>query len=119
MRCAEIEAETREEVMKEMKERMKTMQQLYTRRLMTEVRGLTPSTSLFSEILPRKQVEQNELKTDAKIDLLHRSRLAGMLTTEHVATRRPEDVGEEEDVAMNLASGCQTAPDNPVIDNFE
>lgn len=37
MRCALIEAETREEVMREMEERMRTMEQMYSRRLMSEV----------------------------------------------------------------------------------
>jgi hypothetical protein len=37
MRCAIIEAETREEVMREMEERMRNMEGMYSRRLMTEV----------------------------------------------------------------------------------
>lgn len=37
MRCALIEAETREEVMREMEERMKMMEEMYSRRLMSEV----------------------------------------------------------------------------------
>ena len=37
MRCAIIEVETREEVMQEMEERMRTMENMYTRRLMKEV----------------------------------------------------------------------------------
>jgi hypothetical protein len=37
MRCAVIEAETREEVMREMEERMRKMEQMYTRRLRNEV----------------------------------------------------------------------------------
>jgi kinesin family member 20 len=37
MRCAIIEAETREEVMREMEERMRSMEKLYERRLMNEV----------------------------------------------------------------------------------
>lgn len=37
MRCAIIEAETREEVMKEMEERMQSVERMYTRRLMNEV----------------------------------------------------------------------------------
>jgi hypothetical protein len=37
MRCAIIEAETREEVMREMEERMRSMEVMYSRRLMTEV----------------------------------------------------------------------------------
>ena len=37
MRCAIIEAETREEVMKEMDERMRSVERMYARRLMNEV----------------------------------------------------------------------------------
>jgi kinesin family protein 20 len=37
MRCAIIEAETREEVMKEMEERMRSVEKMYARRLMNEV----------------------------------------------------------------------------------
>jgi hypothetical protein len=37
MRCAVIEAETREEVMHEMEERMRSIEQMYSRRLMAEV----------------------------------------------------------------------------------
>jgi hypothetical protein len=37
MRCANIEAETREEVMKEMDERMRSVEKMYARRLMNEV----------------------------------------------------------------------------------
>lgn len=40
MRCAIIEAETRDEVMKEMEERMHSIEKMYARRLMSEV---TPS----------------------------------------------------------------------------
>lgn len=42
MRCAIIEAETREEVMLEMEERMRTMEEKYSRRLMSEVKGPSP-----------------------------------------------------------------------------
>lgn len=58
MRCAIIEAETREEVMREMEDRMRNMEVMYSRRLMTEL-------------------EQNELKTDAKIDMLHQAGFFG------------------------------------------
>ena len=37
MRCAIIEADTREEVMREMEDRMRAMEQMYSRRLMNEV----------------------------------------------------------------------------------
>jgi kinesin family protein 20 len=41
MRSAIIEAETREEVMREMEERMRLMEQKYSRRLMSEVSKLS------------------------------------------------------------------------------
>lgn len=37
MKCALTEAETREEVMREMEERMRIMEEKYSRRLMSEV----------------------------------------------------------------------------------
>lgn len=39
MRCATIEIETREEVMREMEERMQKMENIFTRRLKNEVCG--------------------------------------------------------------------------------
>ncbi|KAF7320154.1 Kinesin-like protein [Mycena kentingensis (nom. inval.)] len=56
MRCTTIEYETREEVMQEMEERMRKMEQMYERLLLNEV-------------------TRNEKKTDAKIDMLHQSGL--------------------------------------------
>ena len=41
MRCAIIEADTREEVMREMEARMRAMEQMYSRRLMNEVSCVT------------------------------------------------------------------------------
>lgn len=38
MRCALVEAETREEVMREMEERMRAVERTYAQRLMSEVR---------------------------------------------------------------------------------
>lgn len=86
MRCAVIEAETREEVMHEMEERMRSIEQMYSRRLMTEL-------------------EQNEMKTDAKIDMLHQSGLFGSpVKKSHLDV---VDVGnslseEEQDVELSL-----------------
>ncbi|KAJ6519384.1 kinesin-like protein [Mycena sanguinolenta] len=80
MRCAIIEAEVREEVMREMELRMASMEKMYARRLMNEVRA-------------------NEMKTDAKIDMLHQSGLFGS----PIKRRQPEsDLSEEEDVEMSL-----------------
>ena len=48
MRCAIIEAETREEVIEEMEERMRQMENMYTRRLLKQVRFLSlPSRGFF------------------------------------------------------------------------
>ncbi|KAH9982702.1 P-loop containing nucleoside triphosphate hydrolase protein [Lactifluus volemus] len=58
MRSVVIEAETREEVMGEMEERIREMEKRFARRLMNEV-------------------ELNEIRMDAKIDMLHRSSTAG------------------------------------------
>ena len=58
MRCAITEAETREEVMEEMEERMRNMERRYQKRITDEV-------------------EMNERRMDAKIDMLHRSGLLG------------------------------------------
>jgi len=38
MRCAVVEADTREEVMEEMEERMRSMEKMFKRRLIREVR---------------------------------------------------------------------------------
>ncbi|KAK0233498.1 kinesin-like protein [Armillaria fumosa] len=56
LRCADIEADTREEVMAEMEERMRKVENMYERRL-------------------RNEIDQNNLKTDAKIDMLHQAGL--------------------------------------------
>lgn len=58
MHCAITEAETREEVMEEMEERMRNMEKMYLKRITDEV-------------------EMNEMKMDAKIDMLHRTGLMG------------------------------------------
>ena len=52
------EAETREEVMEEMEERMRNMEKMYLKRITNEV-------------------EMNEKRMDAKIDMLHRTGLLG------------------------------------------
>ncbi|KAG7098944.1 hypothetical protein E1B28_000834 [Marasmius oreades] len=84
MRCALIEAETREEVMREMEERMQEMERMYTRRLM-------------------KEVEQNEVKTDAKIDMLHQSGLFASPVKKRQLQVDSDDESEEgEDDEMSL-----------------
>ncbi|KAG6888767.1 hypothetical protein C0992_007558 [Termitomyces sp. T32_za158] len=84
MRCAIIEAETREEVMREMEERMRSMEEVYSRRLM-------------------KELVQNELKTDAKIDMLHRSGLFASPVKKQIIHSPPSEISEDEaDVEMSL-----------------
>ncbi|KAF8807283.1 kinesin-domain-containing protein [Phlegmacium glaucopus] len=86
MRCAIIEADTREEVMREMEDRMRAMEQMYSRRLMSEL-------------------EQNESKTDAKIDMLHQSGLFGSPSKKPARYSLDDEIseeGEEEDVEASL-----------------
>ncbi|KIM85470.1 hypothetical protein PILCRDRAFT_817501 [Piloderma croceum F 1598] len=86
MRCAIIEAETREEVMKEMEERMRSVEKMYARRLMNEV-------------------ERSEMKNDAKIDMLHQSGLFGKAPAKSRA--RPSDISEdmeEEEVTQSMTT---------------
>ena len=73
MRCAITEAETREEVMEEMEERMRNMEKMYLERIADEV-------------------EMNERKMDAKIDMLHRTGLLGSGTA-----------SEEEEYVSNVS----------------
>lgn len=75
MRCAITEAETREEVMEEMEERMRNMERRYLKRITDEV-------------------EMNERKMDAKIDMLHRTGLLGS-----GRTSEEEDYSEKENHA--------------------
>ena len=63
------EAETREEVMEEMEERMRNMERMYLKRITDEV-------------------EMNERKMDAKIDMLHQT---GFLESERVTEEEEEE----------------------------
>ncbi|KIK98327.1 hypothetical protein PAXRUDRAFT_823970 [Paxillus rubicundulus Ve08.2h10] len=83
MRCAIVEAETREEVMKEMEGRMRAVERTYAQRLMSEV-------------------ERNERKMDAKIDMLHQAGLLG--TAEKYPVASPSE-SETEDSRGNLSQG--------------
>ena len=69
MHCAITEAETREEVMEEMEERMRNMEKMYLKRITDEV-------------------EMNERKMDAKIDMLHQT---GLLESEGVTEEEEEE----------------------------
>ncbi|KAJ7456551.1 kinesin-like protein [Mycena latifolia] len=84
MRCAIIEADVREEVMREMELRMASMEKMYARRLQNEV-------------------QQNEMKTDAKIDLLHQSGLFGSpVKRPQARSAAASDISEEDDVELSL-----------------
>lgn len=85
MRSAVVEAETREEVMREMEERMRMMEQKYSKRLMSEM-------------------ERNEMKTDAKIDMLHQAGLFSSPMKVQTAGQTYSSEEDEEDVEMSLVS---------------
>ncbi|KAG6868545.1 hypothetical protein C0993_001241 [Termitomyces sp. T159_Od127] len=105
MRCAIIEAETREEVMREMEERMRSMEEVYSRRLMKEVCEI----GRFGEFwLTFGKLEQNELKTDAKIDMLHRSGLFASPVKRQIPHNPPSEISEEVDVEMSLCFEART-----------
>lgn len=94
MRAAIIEAETREEVMLEMEERMRLMEQKHSRRLMSEM-------------------ERNEMKTDAKIDMLHQGGLfASPMKTRPTYAESYESEDEEEDVEMSLVECASEESDS-------
>ncbi|TDL28755.1 kinesin-domain-containing protein [Rickenella mellea] len=97
MRSAVIEAETREEVMRDMEERMLKMERMFARRLMNEV-------------------QQNELKTDAKIDMLHQfgnfaaraRRSSGSVTAAEVYDN--ESIGEQDDDEISTNESESRSP---------
>lgn len=82
MRCAIVEADTRDEVMRECEERMRSIEVMYTRRIMSEV-------------------ERNEMKTDAKIDMLHRSGMFGARQP-----RMSEDTIDEGESILSVVSSA-------------
>ncbi|KAI0336172.1 kinesin-domain-containing protein [Cubamyces sp. BRFM 1775] len=102
IRCALIEAETREEVMVEMEERMRSMEDMFTRRLM-------------------RVMEHNEEKMDAKLDMIQRSRMlsggsrvprseggysdsvADSVDSDAIGQLRMSDTGEYEDGQSSVA----------------
>lgn len=84
MRCAIIEAETREEVIQEMEGRMQQMEKMYNRRLM-------------------KQMEQSEMKMDAKIDMLQRTGMLGRTAPPAREPRaQPQKVQREEEEVIEI-----------------
>ena len=115
MRCAIIEAETREEVMREMEDRMRNMEAMYSRRLMKEVSVLKDRTPITS--LKTMKLEQNEMKTDAKIDMLHQSGLfSSPIKKPQFQHLHRGDRSEERDVEMSLVSG-KLGRESPVNTN--
>ncbi|KAH7883877.1 kinesin-domain-containing protein, partial [Phlebopus sp. FC_14] len=82
MRCTIVEAETREEVMKEMEERMRVVERTYAHRLMCEV-------------------ERNEEKLDAKIDMLHQAGWLGTATKGGVSASE-SDTDHSDDVSNSV-----------------
>ncbi|KAI0768620.1 P-loop containing nucleoside triphosphate hydrolase protein [Trametes elegans] len=102
IRAALIEAETREEVMAEMEERMRSMEDMFTRRLM-------------------RVMENNEEKMDAKLDMIQRSRMlsggthvprseggysdsiADSVDSDAIGQLRMSDTGEYEDGHSSVA----------------
>jgi len=91
MRSAIVEAEVREEVMQEMETRMREMERLHARRLMAEV-------------------EQSDVKTDAKIDLLHKSGLFASPVKRRPPPAPVSDTSEEDDVEMSLMDDSSRSP---------
>lgn len=89
MHCAIIEAETREEVIQEMEKRMQQMENMYTRRLMKQVRNsfvgrsvsgssllVSRSNKMSSRWMPRSTcfIEQGPLERPLLFLLLHNPR---------------------------------------------
>ncbi|KAI9444981.1 kinesin-domain-containing protein [Lactarius indigo] len=106
MRSAVIEAETREEVMGEMEERILEIEKRFTRRLMNEV-------------------ELNEMRMDAKIDMLHRSGLVGQASSKTKkqssgdSTRlvKPQESGEDdssEDDRISKLNSIRSRAESPL-----
>ncbi|EED81253.1 predicted protein [Postia placenta Mad-698-R] len=88
MRCALVEAETREEVMEEMEERMHDMEKMFKRRLM-------------------KEVEQNERMMDAKIDMVNRSKLR------HPLVDHSDEGGETDEHMQDEFEGQEELEEDP------
>ncbi|PCH33338.1 kinesin-domain-containing protein [Wolfiporia cocos MD-104 SS10] len=97
MRAAIVEAETREEVMQEMQERMRSMEEMFTRRLM-------------------KEVEQSERRMDAKIDMMKQTSLQppSRIPAHPEPDDEIEDFDEAEEVEVNQS--IQTGTDDSDYD---
>lgn len=96
IRCAVVEAETREEVMKEMEERMREVERTYAQRLMSEV-------------------ERNERKMDAKIDMLHQAGLLGTAKKPVVSESETDgSISLDEDGSCGVAEDFSDPPSSPL-----
>ncbi|KAI0758388.1 P-loop containing nucleoside triphosphate hydrolase protein [Irpex lacteus] len=97
MRSVIIEAQTREEVMTEMEERMKRMEGVYSRRLMQEI-------------------EQYEMKMDAKIEMLQRAG-AGLASNPppRISLAEDSDETEEDDIEEDVT---EDEDDQPIMSVF-
>jgi hypothetical protein len=60
MRCATVEVETREEVMREMEERMRSMERMFARRLTNEVCFIFPLQCMFVDCSVSGGTERDE-----------------------------------------------------------
>lgn len=92
MRCVIVEAETREDVMKEMEERMREIEKTYSQRLMSEV-------------------ERNERKMDAKIDMLHQAGLIGSPQKRREIVEG-EELGKIEDKSVEIIEDSDETADS-------
>jgi len=68
MRCALIEAETREEILREMDERMRKMEAMYSRRLMSEVKIVIIMLRLIIYLNPVVGAERAENRCQDRHD---------------------------------------------------
>ncbi|KAG2149677.1 kinesin-domain-containing protein [Suillus cothurnatus] len=93
MRCVIVEAETREDVMKEMEERMREIEKTYSQRLMSEV-------------------ERNERKMDAKIDMLHQAGLIGSPRKRLEIVEEAEGSSENEDESVEIIENSDEMADS-------
>jgi kinesin family member 20 len=82
MRAAMVETETREEVAQEMEERMQMMDKMYRERI-------------------SRENEENDRKTDEKMDLLHRAlKTGGTISPVKKNSRITEETMVEDDVLV-------------------
>jgi len=77
-----VETETREEVAQEMEERMHMMDKMYRERI-------------------NRENEENDRKTDEKMDLLHRALKAGGTISPVKKSRKTEETMVEDDVMVS------------------